>query len=208
MKLQIALDMTSIEEAVELVGKIQDMIDIVEIGTPMIIKEGMLPVRKMKERFPHITVLADTKIADGGELEAGYAVEAGADIVTVLAIAADNTILGAKKAVKEKNKELYVDLLSVEDVKKRSQELDQMGVDYIGVHTASDVQGTGKQPFDELKMIKETVKNTKIAVAGGITLDTVKCAKESEPAVVIVGSYLTKSPDVRAAVAALKNAME
>ena len=61
MKLQIALDMTSIEEAVELVGKIQDMIDIVEIGTPMIIKEGMLPVRKMKERFPHITVLADTK---------------------------------------------------------------------------------------------------------------------------------------------------
>lgn len=208
MKLQIALDLTTPEEALELVEKIHDVIDIVEIGTPMIMKDGLLPVKMMKERFPHVTVLADTKIADGGEIEAGYAVEAGADIVTVLAIAADDTILGAKRAVDAKGRELYVDLLSVPDVVERSKQLDEMGVDYIGVHTASDVQGSGKTPFDELELLAKTVKNSKIAVAGGIKLETVELAKKSDPAVVIVGSYLTKAPDVRATVLALKEAMK
>ena len=41
MRLQIAFDMVSIEEALEMAEKIHDIIDIVEIGTPMIIKYGM-----------------------------------------------------------------------------------------------------------------------------------------------------------------------
>ena len=98
MKLQIALDLVDTNTALKMVEKIQDIIDIVEIGTPMIVKEGMAPVKAMKEKFPQVTVLADVKIADGGAIESGYAVDAGADIVTVLAIASDQTIMGARDA--------------------------------------------------------------------------------------------------------------
>lgn len=207
MRLQIAFDMVSIEEALEMAEKIHDIIDIVEIGTPMIIKYGMQPVKRMKERFPQLTVLADTKIADGGEIEARYAVEAGADIVTVLAVAADNTITGAKNVVHKAGKELYVDLLSTPDIIQRSKELETMGVDYIGVHTAVDVQQSGTTPFNDLKKLSETVSHTRIAAAGGITLDTLSLAMISHPDVIIAGGGLTNAPDLRAAVLAFQNKM-
>lgn len=207
MRLQIALDMVSMEEALEMAEKIHDIIDIIEIGTPMIIRYGMEPVRRMKERFPRLTVLADTKIADGGEIEARYAVEAGADMVTVLAVAADNTIAEAKNVVHKAGKELYVDLLSVPDIIQRSKELEAMGVDYIGVHTAVDVQRSGITPFNDLKILSETVSNTRIAAAGGITLDTLALAMFSHPDVIIAGGALTNAPDLRAAVLAFKHKM-
>ena len=200
MKLQIALDLVDTNTALKMVEKIQDIIDIVEIGTPMIVKEGMAPVKAMKEKFPQVTVLADVKIADGGAIESGYAVDAGADIVTVLAIASHQTIMGAPDAPHKAGREIYVDMLSVPDVVARAKELDAMGVDYIGVHTASDVQGLGKTPYEELRQIAEVVKNAKIAAAGGINLGTIGKVKELGADVGIVGSALTSAPDLRQAV--------
>ena len=59
MTLQIALDLVTREKALSMVRDIHDVIDIVEIGTPMIIKEGVVPVKEMKENFPRVTVLAE-----------------------------------------------------------------------------------------------------------------------------------------------------
>ena len=77
MKLQIALDLVDTNTALKMVEKIQDIIDIVEIGTPMIVKEGMAPVKAMKEKFPQVTVLADVKIADGGAIESAWPLSGG-----------------------------------------------------------------------------------------------------------------------------------
>jgi len=43
-------------------------------------------------------LLADTKIVDGGEIEAADAFAAGANIVTVLGVAEDETIRGVVRA--------------------------------------------------------------------------------------------------------------
>ena len=202
MKLQLAMDVIGMEEAGRLVGTIADVIDIVEIGTPMIVKDGMLPVQAMKQAYPDVTVLADVKIADGGSIEAGYAVEAGADIVTVLGIAADETIQGARDAAHKLGREVYVDMLSVEDVVGRARELDEMGVDYIGVHTASDVQPSGKGPYEELQRIAAVVKHAKIAAAGGISLATISDVGDMGADVGIVGSALMREKNLREAVIA------
>ena len=52
MKLQIALDLVDTNTALKMVEKIQDIIDIVEIGTPMIVKEGMAPVKGYEGKVP------------------------------------------------------------------------------------------------------------------------------------------------------------
>ena len=52
MKLQIALDDVTLEGALELVKKVRDYIDIIEIGTPFVYEYGMQAVRTMKEHFP------------------------------------------------------------------------------------------------------------------------------------------------------------
>ena len=62
MKLQLALDDITLENAVELVKSVEAHIDIIEVGTPMVIEYGMEAVRTMKKNFPGKEVLADLKM--------------------------------------------------------------------------------------------------------------------------------------------------
>ena len=63
-------------------------------------------------------------------------------------------------------------MINVKDLAKRAYEIDDLGVDYICVHTGYDLQAAGENPFEQLQTIKRVVKNAKTAVAGGIKLDT------------------------------------
>ncbi len=51
MKLQLALDLVNIPQAIELVKEVEEHIDIVELGTPVINKEGLKAVEEMKAAF-------------------------------------------------------------------------------------------------------------------------------------------------------------
>ena len=204
MKLQIALDLLSSTEALRLVGQIHDVIDIVEIGTPMIMREGMVPVVKIKEIYPDVTVLADTKIVDGGAIECEDACEAGADIVTVLALADNVTVQEVVDTAHRFGRKVMADLICVKDIQTRAKELQQMGTDYICVHTAVDVQRLGKTPLDDLKELVSAVPGKISAVAGGVSLSTLDDYKALNPEIVVVGSGLTKADDVRAATLAIK----
>ena len=101
------------EECIILLEQTKGNVDIAEVGTPFIIEEGMRPVRELKKRFPEIEILADTKIMDAGELEASSAFKAGADIVTVLGVSNDETILGAIKAAKQHGGKIMIDMIAV-----------------------------------------------------------------------------------------------
>ena len=97
MKLQVAFDLQSSDEVLNFLEKNGDLIDIVEIGTPLIMEEGLKSVLKIKKKFPKQTVLADLKIMDAGLLEAQIGFDAGADIVTVLGLASKKTLNGVKQ---------------------------------------------------------------------------------------------------------------
>ncbi len=207
MKLQIAIDLADTETALKMVEEIQDVIDIVEVGTPMIVREGMLPVRSIRQAFPHVTLLADVKIVDGGDTEAEVAYSAGADIVTVLALAEDATIRAVVSAARKHKKQVMADMLCVGEIEKRAAALDEMGVDYICIHTAVDVQNTGKTPFDDLGRLMSTLKHARAVVAGGIQMGTIPLAKKYGPEIVVAGSALSRTANLRSAVLEMKDAM-
>ena len=69
VELQLALDFISIEDSIELLKEVGDSIDIVEIGTPFIVKDGMRAVREVRKAFPNLKILADLKIMDAGKEE-------------------------------------------------------------------------------------------------------------------------------------------
>jgi 3-hexulose-6-phosphate synthase len=190
-----------------MVDQIDDLVDIVEIGTPMIVREGMVPVKAIKGKFPHLTVLADTKIVDGGFIEANIAIDAGADIVTVLALASDATIRAVVKAVKSKKRYCLADMLYVEPVVERALELEKMGVDTICLHTAVDEQSTNEVPLDALKKVKKSLSRAKTALAGGINMAVIQSVIAVSPDIIIVGSSLTSSPELRNATLAMKAAI-
>lgn len=190
MELQLALDLVNISEAKEVVQEVQEYIDIVEIGTPVVINEGLKAVKEIKEAFPSLKVLADLKIMDAGAYEVMKASEAGASIITILGATDDSTIKGAVEEAKKQGTQILVDMINVKNLEQRAKEVDALGVDYICVHTGYDLQAEGETPFEQLQTIKRVVKHAKTAVAGGIKLNTLPEVVQSQPDLVIVGGGL------------------
>lgn len=206
MELQLALDLVDIPGAKKLVKEVEAYVDIVEIGTPVVINEGLRAVKEIKEAFPNLKVLADLKVMDAAGYEVMKASEAGADIVTILGVAEDMTIKGAvEEAKKNKTKKILVDMIGVKDIAGRAKELDAFGVDYICVHTGYDLQAVGKKnSFEDLNTIKSVVKNAKVAVAGGIKLETLPEVIKAKPDLVIVGGGITGAEDKQAVAAEMQ----
>ena len=150
MKLQLALDRVDLSGIMAVLQEVGDLVDIVEIGTPVIIREGVRAVAETKRAFPEMEVLADLKIMDAGEYEASIAFDAGADIVTVLGAAHDATVLGAIRQARARSRRVMVDMIAVEDVPARVRQVDEMGADFVCVHTATDVQGGAHDPLRNL----------------------------------------------------------
>ena len=199
MKLQLALDLLTIDEALRLLNEIGDVIDIVEIGTPLIIRSGVEAITSIKTAYPHLTVLADLKIVDAGAHEAKLGFEAGADIVTVLGVAHDKTIQDALRQAEIYNGQVMVDLITIRDVDKRAGELDGLGCHYICVHTGSDAQTQGQNPLQELAHVQAALNQTQTAVAGGISPASLARILPYEPAIVVVGSFITGHSNPRRA---------
>lgn len=65
-------------------------------------------------------------------------------------------------------------VIAVQDIEKRAKELDEMGADYIAVHTDYNLQAQGQSPLENLRNVKSVIKNSTVAVAGGIKLDTIE----------------------------------
>src|SRR2546429_560520 len=89
MRLQLAIDTQTLSEAEALVSRVRDLVDVVEVGTPLVIREGVGAVRRLRPVFPDLTLVADLKLVDGGHFEATPAFEAGAPALPGLAAATE-----------------------------------------------------------------------------------------------------------------------
>lgn len=194
MELQLAIDLLNKEDAAELANKVKDYVDIVEIGTPIIYNEGLPAVKHMADNISNVKVLADMKIMDAADYEVSQAIKFGADVITILGVAEDASIKAAIEEAHKNNKQLLVDMIAVQDL-ENAKELDEMGADYIAVHTGYDLQAEGQSPLESLRTVKSVIKNSKVAVAGGIKPDTIKDIVAESPDLVIVGGGIANADD-------------
>jgi len=188
VKLQLAIDTLNLSGAIRLIDDLYDYIDIIEIGTPLVLLEGTKATEVISNRFPEKEILCDAKIMDAGSFESQLVFEAGADYVTVLGLADDKTLEECVEQARKYDKKVVVDMINVENIDKRVPKLEEIGVDVIAVHTGVDRQALGRTPLDDLKEIKKYASKTKIAVAGGINENTLDKYIKVKPDIVIVGS--------------------
>ena len=195
MELQLAIDLLNKEEATILANKVKDYVDIVEIGTPIVINEGLPAVQHLNDNIEGVKVLADLKIMDAADYEVSQAIKFGADIVTILGVAEDASIKAAVDEAHKHGKQLLVDMIAVQDLEKRAKDLDDLGADYIAVHTGYDLQAEGQSPLESLRKVKSVISNSKVAVAGGIKPDTIKDIVAENPDLIIVGGGIANADD-------------
>lgn len=204
MLLQLAIDLHRLPDALALLEKVGSDIDVIEIGTPLVKNEGLAAVRAIKDRFPTKQILADMKTMDAGALEARLAFDAGADIVTVLALANDATIRGAVDEARALGRLVVADLIGVADMPRRAITLSALGVTAVEVHAGLDEQAQGKSPFSAAALVRAAAPDMRIAVAGGVNPSNIARLAEARADVAVCGAAIYASPNPRAAVEQLR----
>jgi 3-hexulose-6-phosphate synthase len=203
MKLQVAMDVLTVEAALDLAGKVAEYVDIIELGTPLVKNAGLAAVTAVKTAHPDKIVFADMKTMDAGELEADIAFAAGADLVSVLGSADDSTIAGAVKAAKAHNKGIVVDLIGVQDKVSRAREARALGAKFIEFHAGLDEQA---KPGYNLEVLLNAGEEARVpfSVAGGVNLSTIEAVQRAGADVAVVGGSIYSADDPAVAAQELK----
>ncbi|MBD8139716.1 MULTISPECIES: 3-hexulose-6-phosphate synthase [unclassified Frigoribacterium] len=207
MKLQFAMDTLTTDAALELAAAAAPSVDIIELGTPLIKAEGFRAITAIKEAHPDKIVFADLKTMDAGELEAGEAFKAGADLVTVLGVAGDSTIAGAVKAAKAHGKGIVVDLIGVGDKAARAKEVVALGAEFVEMHAGLDEQAEEGFTFEKL-LEAGKASGVPFSVAGGVKAATVGSVQDAGAVVAVAGAAIYSADDVAGAAAEIRAAIK
>lgn len=206
--LQVALDFENLSRALPAAREaVEGGADWVEAGTPLIKSEGLDAVRELKKAFPNHRVVADMKIMDTGAFEVEIAAKAGADIVTVLGTADDDTIADAVRGGEKYGAEVIVDLLNVPEPVARSRRVAEIGAAAVCWHVGIDMQMRAASPFDALAEIARG-STIPVSVAGGLNSESVAAATRAGAQILIVGGAITKSPNIREAARNIRTAID
>jgi 3-hexulose-6-phosphate synthase / 6-phospho-3-hexuloisomerase len=205
--LQVALDFENLSRALAAAREaVEGGADWIEAGTPLIKSEGLDAVRELKKAFPDRPVVADMKIMDTGAFEVEIAAKAGAAIVTVLGAADDATIAEAVRGGELYGAEVVVDLLGVPDPIARSRRVAELGAAAVCFHVGIDMQMRADSPFARLAELAKA-SPIPVAVAGGLTSESVAGAVHAGAQILIVGGAITKSPKITEATRRIREAI-
>jgi 3-hexulose-6-phosphate synthase/6-phospho-3-hexuloisomerase len=199
---QISLDLTNIDEALETAAMaMRAGVDWLEAGTPLILAEGLHGVKKLRESFPGVPIVADLKTMDGGYLEAEMMAKAGATHVVVMARAHEETIKCVVKAGKDFGIKVMGDNLGSEDMVDAARRLEELGCDYVIHHIGYDerrgIAAKGLRMPSPLDQLREVVNAVRVPVqaVGGLTLEqAIQCPGYGAP-LVVLGAPLTIDSD-------------
>lgn len=206
-KLQLALDTLPLDGALELLEKVVPYIDIAEVGTPLVYRSGLEAIRQIRRAHPGLEILCDGKIMDAGAYESGEMFEAGANVVSVLAVTDDATIRACVEEAKRWGGQVSVDMICAHPQGGRAAEVEALGADLVSVHTGVDQQARGRTPLDDFREIRPCLRSAQISIAGGIKLETVETYLAEGPDVVIVGGGILSQPDPAEAARRIKERM-
>jgi len=190
--LQIALDCLKLGEALRISSEVEEYVDIIEIGTPLLKSEGLRTVEILKKVFMEKIIFADTKTMDVGDLEAKMAFDAGADIMSVCSVAPRQTIKAAIEEGKARNKKVLVDLIGEKDKIHAAEDIKEIGPHYFCIHTGIDEQKAGVNPFKVIESFSKKI-SIPFAVAGGLKPEDINKIMPFNPSIIIVGSYIARA---------------
>jgi 3-hexulose-6-phosphate synthase/6-phospho-3-hexuloisomerase len=191
-KVQLSLDLQTLADAMPTAEiAVKAGVDWLEVGTPLILGEGLHAVAALHKKYPDHPIIADLKTMDAGYLEAEMMYKNGASFVVVMGQAHEHTIREAVRAAKEFDRYVMGDIMLCPDKIAMAKKMEQMGVDVIIIHTGLDERHweKGKSPLDDLKKVRAAVKIPLQAV-GGLSIDQAAQCPGLGASLVVIGAPL------------------
>jgi 3-hexulose-6-phosphate synthase/6-phospho-3-hexuloisomerase len=199
---QLSLDLIDLDEALRTADMaVRAGVDWLEVGTPLIIAEGMRGVRELRARYPQVPIVADLKTMDGGWLEAEVMAKAGATMVVVMGQAHTETIELVVKAGRDFGAKVMGDNMAMPDPIAGAKQMEDLGCDYIIHHIGFDMRtlrrSRGQHADTPLDRLKEVVNAVSVPVqaVGGLTLEQATDTPRYGAPLVVVGAPLAIDPN-------------
>ncbi len=199
---QLSLDLIDLDEAMRTADMaVRAGVDWLEVGTPLIIAEGMRGVRELRARYPHVPIVADLKTMDGGWLEAEVMAKAGASMVVVMGQAHTETIELVVKAGRDFGAKVMGDNMAMPDPIAGAKLMEDLGCDYIIHHIGFDMRTVRRSrgehadtPLDRLAEVVGAV-SVPVQAVGGLTLEQAADTPRYGAPLVVVGAPLAIDPN-------------
>ncbi|NKG31563.1 3-keto-L-gulonate-6-phosphate decarboxylase UlaD [Erwinia rhapontici] len=195
-QLQLALDHTQLDAALETAQRLHQQVDIVEAGTILCFSAGIDAVRQLRQQLPGKTLVADFKVADAGATLAKLAFEAGANWMTVICAAPLATFASALEVAHLHQGDIQIELFgnwTLEEAKRWRE----LGLTQAIYHRGRDAQASGQQwspqDLDAMKALSDL--GFALSVTGGITPDELPQFKQIDVKAFIVGRALSEGAD-------------
>ena len=165
--IQIALDYATVDEALAMakIG-IEAGVDWLEVGTPLIISQGLSPIGDMVRAFPGYPVLADYKTMDSGGKNVHRTKMHGAHLMTVCANAPDETIRSAIEASNVTGVWVVADTIGVKQQASRARQCAEWGVHMVYLHYGAD-QRAADSSKDSTQWLDEVLSAVSVPVGVG-----------------------------------------
>jgi len=194
---QLSLDLIDLDEAIRTADiAVRAGVDWLEIGTPLIIAEGMRGVRELRARYPEVPIVADLKTMDGGWLEAELMCKAGATHVVVMGQAHEETVELVAKAGRDLGVKVMGDNMAMPDPVEGARRLQELGCDYIVHHIGYDMRNLQRErglhpptPLDRLREVVQAV-SVPVQAVGGLTVEQAIDTPRYGAPLVVIGAPL------------------
>jgi len=198
---QLSLDLIDLTEAIRTADMaIRAGVDWLEVGTPLIIAEGMRGVRELRAHYPLVPIVADLKTMDGGWLEAELMAKAGASMVVVMGQAHRETIELVVRAGRDFGAKVMGDNMAMPDPIAGAKHLADLGCDYVIHHIGFDMRTVRRArgqpaptPLDRLAEVVAAV-SVPVQAVGGLTLEQATDTPRYGAPLVVVGAPLAIDP--------------
>ena len=203
--LQVALDHSDLPSAIKAIKTVGDSVDIIEVGTILILQAGDQAVRCIRAMYPDKTIVADTKCADAGGTVAENVQKAGADWTTVICCATIPTMKAAAEKIAAVQVELYGDWTYAQ-----AQLWLAAGIRQVIYHQSRDALLAGETwgEKDLAKIQKLIDMGFQVSVTGGLDVDTLKLFKGMAVYTFITGRGITAAQDPAQAATAFLDEMK
>ncbi|MBY3790311.1 3-keto-L-gulonate-6-phosphate decarboxylase UlaD [Photobacterium carnosum] len=200
--IQIALDQTNLNDAITVAAKVQNYVDVIEVGTILAFAEGMNAVKTLRSQYPKHILVCDMKTTDGGAILAEMAFEAGANWITVSAAAHIATIEACKKVADKFNQEIQIELYGKWTMDDAQRWVD-LGITQAIYHRSRDAElaGIGWKDADIDKMRQLSALGLELSITGGIVPEEIYLFEGIKAKTFIAGRALAGEKGEQTAIA-------
>lgn len=184
-----------------------DLVDIVEVGTLLILREGLSSVRVVRALAPTHPILADVRIAEAGGPIARLSFEAGADWVSMVAGASESTVKEVCRVARKYGGEVQIELGENPDPKKIPLWADE-GVQHVIVHRTRDAAQTTWSDEQIDRIAELSTYGFTVTVTGGVTVEDASRLAPTAADIIIVGRGIVEADSPREAAADYRCAID